>query len=773
MAAAAAASRGARVAKLSRGGSGSWGPTNSNGFDIPAPPTAARTVSDEDKQCQDEHKATIREEQAAMEQSKLSMRLSFTKPRLSLPRINFGLQNTFEPKDLDFVQLARLKFGESATWHQLPIADQVELIREALVMKNLTINPNSDYMKCWDMVVVSCLIFTAFATPVEIAFLKPEYDFLYYLNRLVDLAFIKDMALQFFLQVKRHTKQGTVWLKDRRQIAKVYFKTWFFPDLISVLPYDDFTNLVVANDDSGSSDLSAKIKIVRLLRVLRLFKLLRILKASRVLMRWETRISLRYVTIYLIRFTVLIIVSCHWMACVWGFFGMLEGSNLECRETLDSADSRLEEYPGRKYFFKGDNIDEKYNPKLWDGQSWVVAFASGRAAGTTTNPCNAGTIYIASIYWAVMTMTSIGYGDILPSTLTEFVVCSVCMMVSSILWAYIISVACGVMMTMDPEQTEFEQRMDAFNALAEDQNLPQHIRYRGREYIREERYHERYMRNLQAMQFCGTDLQGCVARLMAHNYLDNIWFLRNASDELRADIANKMVPHFHEKRELIEYFGDLCIVERGAVGRGGRVLVPWSYWGDDMLLRNELLRFKKPCTTLTFTEIVTLSRHDMSVVLVAYPEEVRWFRRCAACVAMVRMACIYRQEQTGTRERLPHFAWIEFMFERARLAAAEEKEYLDKQKAKEAEAQKQWLLTQSKEVEALLAEEMSAVPPLGEAPMTVEARIELMQAQLDRLEQHVAMGLRPKKKPTQPESRLPQLPPLPPLPSLPERKLSL
>lgn len=686
------------------------------------------------------------------------MRFSFKAPRfdLGLKNMNFGLKSTFEPKDLDFVMLARQKFGEAVTWHQLPIADQVELIREALVMKNLTINPNSDYMKCWDLVVVLCLVFTAFATPVEIAFLKPEYDFLYFLNRIVDLAFIKDMVLQFFLQVKRNTKQGTVWLKSRRQIAKVYLKTWFFPDLISVLPYDDFTNFIV-DDTSDGSNLSAKIKIVRVVRVLRLFKLLRILKASRVLMRWETRISLRYVTIYLIRFTVLIIVACHWMACVWGFFGMLEGTNLECRDHLLSTDPRLNEHPGRKYFFKGDEIGEPYNPRLWNGQSWVVAFASGRAAGTTTNPCDAGTIYIASIYWAVMTMTSIGYGDILPATLTEFIVCSICMMVSSILWAYIISVACGVMMTMDPEQTEFEQRMDAFNALAEDQSLPQHIRYRGREYIREERYHERYLRNLAAMQFCGTDLRGSVARLMAQNYLENIWFLRRVSDPLRADIASKMVPHFHEKRELLEYFGDLCIVERGAVGRGGRVLVPWSYWGDDMLLRNELLRLKKPCTTLTYTEIVTLNRNDMSLVLVSYPEEIKWFRRCAACVALVRMACIYHQERTGARERLPHFAWIEFIFERAKHSAAEEKARLDEEtehefqksstiereaKDKKAEAERKWLQRQSQEVEALLAEDMAAVPPLGEAAMTMEARIELMQAQLDRLEQHLTMGVR-------------------------------
>lgn len=40
-----------------------------------------------------------------------------------------------------------------------------------------------------------------------------------------------------------------------------------------------------------------------------------------------------------------------------------------------------------------------------------------------------GTLYIMSLYWSVMTATTIGYGDIVPSTDIERLASTVCMLV--------------------------------------------------------------------------------------------------------------------------------------------------------------------------------------------------------------------------------------------------------------------------------------------------------------------------------------------------------
>merc|ERR1712216_994972 len=106
-------------------------------------------------------------------------------------------------------------------------------------------------------------------------------------------------------------------------------------------------------------------------------------------------------------------------------------------------------------------------------------------------------------YWATMTMTSIGYGDVLPLTPLEYCVCILCMVGSSLIWAYIVGALCAIMSTMDPEQADFEQRLDAFNMMADEQGIPTKIRYRAREYIREARRHEKFVRSRNVAQNLG------------------------------------------------------------------------------------------------------------------------------------------------------------------------------------------------------------------------------------------------------------------------------
>ena len=77
-------------------------------------------------------------------------------------------------------------------------------------------------MSRWDLVTLSALIFTAFVTPYEVALLPgskiedPDtWDELFWVNMFVNLIFLKDMLMQFFLayriqggtgQVRRITK---------------------------------------------------------------------------------------------------------------------------------------------------------------------------------------------------------------------------------------------------------------------------------------------------------------------------------------------------------------------------------------------------------------------------------------------------------------------------------------------------------------------------------------------------------------------------------------
>jgi len=181
---------------------------------------------------------------------------------------------------------------------------------------------------------------------------------------------------------------------------------------------------------------------------------------------------------------------------------------------------------------------------------------------------------------------------------------------------------------------------------------------------------------------------------------------------------------FYERREVIEKPSQLNVVERGAVGRLGRILVPWGYWGEDMLIRLAMLRQDSSAMALTYTEIMSLSRDSLSHVLLDFPEEQMRFRKAAALMALFAVTKIYRVELSEKpEERDQHNRWIHDVFETARKVSLEE---ISVSKADRIMEQ---LRSSDPWTERMLEEEQSS-GPLGELALTSEQKIDYMVKEL-------------------------------------------
>jgi len=254
-------------------------------------------------------------------------------------------------------------------------------------------------------------------------------------------------------------------------------------------------------------------------------------------------------------------------------------------------------------------------------------------------------------------MTSIGYGDILPQTLTEYTVNSICMVISGIMWAYIIGVASSILSNSYPEVKEFEQRMDAFNTMVKEMQVPAKIRLRGREFIRESRYKTSHERNLKVIQTLGFDLQAHISKESAELYFSNIRLFSGCSELFCADCAAQMLPHFYEPHYVIKQHGHLFIVEKGAIGHQGRVLVPFNHWGEDFIVTNTQLKTQSPAIALNYALVVSLSCTSLESVLTMHPQERLHFRRRAICMAFKSAMRIYFDD-LSTLEIPPEHKWI-------------------------------------------------------------------------------------------------------------------
>ena len=327
----------------------------------------------------------------------------------------------------------------------IPVEEQVERMRARLAMNySYVILPNHKYLQRWDLVTMLALIFTALVTPVEVGFTSKALgitDALFIVNRSVDLVFICDLILQFNLSYRDELKGGQL-IKSRKAIARRYLRGWFSVDFVSVIPFELLP-------------VPPSFKMMRLIRLLRLLKLARVLKASRMLARYETVIDLTYAQRDMVKFSIMIIVMAHWLACLWGLVDTM------ARGPRDTDTMTWVTYALKSWDHEADaegNFDTSY--------SFDIASVHDR--------------YVVSLYFVMYMLTSIGFGDISATTMPEYYVCTLMMVVSAIFWAYVVGNFCSIMSTADVFGIEFKQRMDELNYMMNERHFDAELKKRCR-----------------------------------------------------------------------------------------------------------------------------------------------------------------------------------------------------------------------------------------------------------------------------------------------------
>mmetsp|Transcript_61907 Transcript_61907/g.195632 ORF Transcript_61907/g.195632 Transcript_61907/m.195632 type:complete len:419 (-) Transcript_61907:62-1318(-) len=288
-------------------------------------------------------------------------------------------------------------------------------------------NPRSKFFHRWDVLIAVLLLYTSTVTPFEVSFLETNLGVLFMINRVVDVLFVVDMFWNFNLPIQ--DKNGE-WKTNKGYIGKRYMQGWFTLDLISILPYDIIGYIA---DNSVASGL----KVLRIFRLMRLAKLLRILRAGRMFQRWEATMSIDYAKVALIKFVIVIIMLAHWLGCAWNMV------------------AELEMQPGE--------IDLPPSERTY---TWLAHYQF------TDLEDGVWSRYFTSIYWAVATLSTLGYGDVVPTTDAERIFATICAMLGATVYAYIIGNVCSIISGLDVESSKFYALMDGLNSFMREKNIP-------------------------------------------------------------------------------------------------------------------------------------------------------------------------------------------------------------------------------------------------------------------------------------------------------------
>mmetsp|Transcript_127026 Transcript_127026/g.329553 ORF Transcript_127026/g.329553 Transcript_127026/m.329553 type:complete len:743 (+) Transcript_127026:108-2336(+) len=477
----------------------------------------------------------------------------------------------------------------------------------------------SPYAEKWDMVITLALLLTALWTPYEVAFIGDEDRrsrsgaVIFMVDHILDVVFIKDMMLQFMMSFPEERDGTTRWVRDRFRIIVRYMSWWFWFDMMGVVPFD----LIISASSFKFGESMKDIKVVRLVRLFRLTKLGRIVK------KWQDNWGVSYGQVALMKFFFITVMAVHWMSCMWGLIAL----------------QRMATEPRARTWLTG-----LFRNKEMTEEEMSVYSEPHR-------------VYIISLYWSVMTLTSLGYGDIVAENLAEYCFCVFCFVTSGLIWAYVIGSMCGIISAMDPLLVQYQQDMDLLNIMMADNNLPEEMRRRLRNYFQESRNIQRKVNQQTVVNSLSPGLQGEIAMRVTHESLRHVWYLNFEDCEPISEISKRLHPMIFASQESVclnSASRTLFVVCRGVVARSGKILGKNCVIGDDMIINSNTLRATSRAVCVTFVEVVCLRNEKLEEVRDAYPVADERIRRAAVRWAVRRafILAAWHRMQAPPEDRL-------------------------------------------------------------------------------------------------------------------------
>ena len=439
------------------------------------------------------------------------------------------------------------------------------------------VHPLSTFMRRWDVLTMSLLLYTAIWTPFEVAFVEEKrLSPMYFVNMVINLAFFTDMILNFNLMY--FDEKLLKMISDRKLIAKRYLRGFFIIDFISILPYDDITLA------TGSK---ANLKILRIVRIVRLAKLLRILRSSRIFARFENSMTINYGALKLVKFVVGTLFIAHWMACLWHLVKVVEQSR--CNWVTDY-------YFGECLYNDADNNDEHVTAR---------------------------SLYFSALYLATMTISTVGYGDVTPQTEPERVFLTVGMLVGASVYAYIVGSICSVIASMNYRETEFQELMDRLNLFIKEAKIDVDLAGRLRAFFRYRRKVTNQISWGELLDLMSPSMRQEVATHINTAWLIKVEIFHGIPEQVAIELSfNFVLETFPPEEQIIgerDESTKLFVLKHGVVMCKGRVrtIGDNSCFGEDMLWRTMQRGYK--AVSLTFCDCFTLKKDTLERVMDNFP----------------------------------------------------------------------------------------------------------------------------------------------------------
>ncbi|KAF4320283.1 hypothetical protein BBO99_00005707 [Phytophthora kernoviae] len=237
--------------------------------------------------------------------------------------------------------------------------------------------------------------------------------------------------------------------------------------------------------------------------------------------------------------------------------------------------------------------------------------------------------YVTSFYWAIMTMTTVGYGDVHPTTTRERIFAIVAMVVGAWIFAYGITNVVAMVTNLNGPDSRFQLRMDELNDYMEARELPMQLRYEIREFFFNSRIsaESKLVNEGKILAELSALLRSKIAFAINDSVLNKMPFFAGADHNFLMELALSMrMVCFPPLEEVIlegEIGEEMFFIFRGVVeivksGVQLGLLGQKQYFGEMAILNQNCLR-TATVRTLCFCELRMLTREKFLIALTHYP----------------------------------------------------------------------------------------------------------------------------------------------------------
>eukprot|EP00435_Cladocopium_sp_Y103_P072070 s8_g39.t1 len=282
------------------------------------------------------------------------------------------------------------------------------------------ISGQGTFRLCWDILLFCLLVYVAVVMPYTLAYL-PESDFQNGMNVFMTSCFCFDILLNFRTTFLDEAGEE---VRSPCLVGKQYLRSWFLLDFVTAVPFEQVTDAISAESVGGLKLLRTS-KIFKILRVVRAIKLWKILRASElgsILEDFVMHSNSGRRAFELFRILVACCLLCHLLAC----FMHISGSGF------------LETYE-------------------WTGDS-------------------AASQYICSLYWAMTTVTTVGYGDIIPRSDGERIFTMAAMIIGGAFYGYVVGNISVILASNDVNWRAHKERLDLIESWISHHRFPAQLR---------------------------------------------------------------------------------------------------------------------------------------------------------------------------------------------------------------------------------------------------------------------------------------------------------